>query len=271
MKITKFIVTLLLILTLNSLLKTIVNSYTTNFQIIYGAKIAAKILLSLLTLFFIVKWNLVKIKRLFKNNKIVFPLILTSIFMSVKFVINSATEQNILIIDTNHFLFFFSCLSVGLFEELFFRVFVFYFLSTFCFSGKNNLIKSILATSLIFGLIHFTNFFNPDYDKLSVINQMFLAFSLGILLQSLFIKSKNLYLIIIVHALINYLGSYKSRLFDIVRELSDSENSYTDLTQTLIFIFVITVIFILPLSYYMIKPEIKTWHKTSLISAKSKG
>jgi membrane protease YdiL (CAAX protease family) len=260
MKIIKFIIVLVLILALNSFFKTIINTDTTDFQFIYTSKIVLKIFLSLITIFFIIKWGLIKGRKIFKNNKIVIPLLLILIFISVKLVISNSTEQNVLLLPINHFLFFSSCLSVGMFEEFFFRILVFYFLSTVCFSEKNNLIKSILISSLLFGLMHFTNFFSPDYDKLSVINQMFLAFSLGILLQSLFIKFKNIYLIIIIHALINYLGSYKSRLFDITREVVDSTNTVNDLIQTLIIIFVITVLFILPFSYYMIKPEIKTWN-----------
>ena len=85
---------------------------------------------------------------------------------------------------------------VGAVEELIFRGYVFHF-----FEKKKNYKYAIILSSLCFGLIHFTNFFN-DYWLL-VLLQILCATCIGIVYSITYHKTRKLYLCILCHALSN--------------------------------------------------------------------
>lgn len=98
---------------------------------------------------------------------------------------------------------------------------------------KNSLILTIVSTSMLFGLAHLSNLFNPDFDILSVINQILFAISIGLFLQSLYIRTRSLILIICIQALINYFGTYKSVLLKPVENI-DGDYNLNDFISTFI-------------------------------------
>lgn len=131
-------------------------------------------------------------------------------------------QMNALLFETPHqgnytlnTVYLLSCLGTGFFEELLFRVFVF---SAFFYLAYNkvNTIKryyrSIFWTSLLFGLAHFPNAFKDSYDIYGVITQIVFAFFIGLVLQGLVIRFNSVILIGSLHGLVNYFGSYRSRL-----------------------------------------------------------
>jgi len=123
------------------------------------------------------------------------------------FNVNSSLMATGFVVSTyNHAIFILSCLAIGIFEELLFRVFLYQF--TYKFISKN-IIFSLLFCSILFGIAHLSNLVFSDYYKISIINQVLFAISIGLLLQSIYIKTKSVVLIVFLHAIINYLGSYK--------------------------------------------------------------
>ena len=102
--------------------------------------------------------------------------------------------------------FFFRCLSTGVFEELFFRVFIFSLLLEVFPKMKCNL--TILLTSLIFGLFHSMNFIVMDYE--SVLLQIGLSIIIGMFFQQIYLKHENILIVILLHSLINFNGMIKS-------------------------------------------------------------
>lgn len=145
------------------------------------------------------------------KNRISFYIFITVI------LINSLISYYYLIYYgvLNLFLHFLRCFNVALFEELIFRVLVFY---NFIFYFKNKkyenfyIFKSIIYTSLCFSLIHIVNFLFGRYDILSTIIQIEIALLFGVFLQYIFLKYKSIILISLIHCFFNYYGSI-NRIF----------------------------------------------------------
>ncbi|CEN54179.1 CPBP family intramembrane glutamic endopeptidase [Capnocytophaga canis] len=216
-------------------------------EIHYLLKIGAKMILCLLTLWLIKKNNF----QTSNKNNIIITVVGIVIFCFSLFTIQKKIPS-VISFDTN-LLFLLSCLAVALFEELFFRVFIFNALKRMRYKS----FKLILITSIVFGLAHLVNFFNTDYEKLSVFNQVVFAFSIGLLLQSIYVKFKSITICIVIHTIINYFGTYKARLihYNPLIENTHLESSYTftDFIGTFLALIIITGIFILPISYLLQK------------------
>ena len=155
---------------------------------------------------------------------------------------------------SRHSLFVLSCLATGVFEELFFRFFVFNYLLK---KLKKNLLFSIIVTSALFALAHLTNLFLSSYDTYSVINQTLFAFSIGIFLQVINIRTNSLVLVMFFHALINYWGSYRSKLVQIISETL-SEQTFNDFLTSFISIILFSLLILLPLSWVLIRNKLET-------------
>ncbi len=219
-------------------------------------KIVFKTLLIITTLFFIKKSNLI---HKLKIDKKTFIYTFISLFLiSFSFYnINSEIENNHLSISfSKHLIYLSSCFAVGLFEELFFRVLIFSFSLKILEKHSNQLVRTILLTSIIFAVAHFSNFLNPDYFHISVINQSLFAFSIGILFQSIYMKSNSIILIVTLHTLINYFGSYKSKLFETANS-NEVAYSFDDFVSTFISIIIMTFIVVIPISFLLLKDKLK--------------
>jgi membrane protease YdiL (CAAX protease family) len=247
-------IVLVAILASNTIFKSIcLNSFDNCLE----CKIISKTFFVIVTLFLLKKVDLLhKLKP--SKKTFLFLFISVSLLVLSFNQINSIYVQNSISIEMNkNIVFLWSTFSVGLFEEMFFRVFVFFVILQ---NTRGNLILSIILTSLLFGLAHLANIFNPEYVKISVINQILFAIALGVLFQSIYVRYKSLILISTLHCLTNYFGTYKRYLLNI----GDNHDSYTfnDFISTFILIIFITIILIIPLSYLLIKKQLKdkTWH-----------
>jgi membrane protease YdiL (CAAX protease family) len=97
------------------------------------------------------------------------------------------------------------CISVGGLEEFLFRYLIFvYFLEKF-----KRYLSSIFFVSLIFALFHISNLFFGS-GLYSFIFQIETAFIIGLILQYIFLKTNNLIIVITIHALLNFLGTYRT-------------------------------------------------------------
>lgn len=245
---TKLILIVLFILLLNSFLKEILDVLNIQkAEIYYLLKIFSKIFMLILTLLLIRK------SYFPINNK--YKIIITSVTIIILYfsLYSLYTKINTTISIGKNLLFLLSCMSVAIFEELFFRVFIFNYLKKIGYKA----FKLIIISSLIFGLAHFTNFFNEDYEKFSVINQIVFAFGVGLFLQSIYLRLKSITFCIMIHTLINYYGSYKNRLINYsnLAENINSENLYTfnDFISTFLSLTFIIVVLVFPVSYLLQK------------------
>lgn len=225
------------------------------------SKILTKVILILITLLLLFKARFIYyIKPIIKNT-------LSFLIISVILIVISFNYINILIDNSGnvlnskiHFEFLIYCLTIGVFEELFFRVYIYHYLHNICQKKEKNLIQIILITSLIFGLAHISNIFNPEYIKATVINQILLAFSIGILLQSIYIRTKSIILVIAIHSLIDYFGMFKRYLLKENSTTISDTYTFDDFITTFISLLIITLIFIIPVSYSLIKRKIKKYN-----------
>jgi membrane protease YdiL (CAAX protease family) len=153
-----------------------------------------------------------KVSSLIKNWQVFILIIVVVAYLSYSNTQNIIDSKDLDISRYFHISYIFESFATGFFEEILFRVFIFYSLvnSNF-FRPETRVFKSYILTSLIFGFCHITNLFH--YELYSVINQILLAFGLGLIFQMLFTKYKNILFIASLHALINYFGMRNSTLF----------------------------------------------------------
>lgn len=156
---------------------------------------------------------------LFKWNLYIIPLLGILLYFSFTFIENKIIDNGLKITFAENLLFLFFCLSVGFFEELLFRV---YFFQQLLANKKYSLWKTTIITTLLFALVHSFNLLKLEYSILGVFFQIFFAFIMGIILQALFIRFQNIFLVGALHGLVNYFGTYRTRLFQIKTPTSES-------------------------------------------------
>jgi len=93
--------------------------------------------------------------------------------------------------------------GTGLFEEVLFRGLVLKLLLVVFGDSKKGIVKAALISSLIFGAIHIVNaFFGAGL--LPTISQVIYATAIGIFFAALYLRTRNLLVPILLHALINF-------------------------------------------------------------------
>lgn len=105
----------------------------------------------------------------------------------------------------NVYLFLIESLSVGFFEEIIFRVLILVLLLEQLKDKAHGILKAIIISSLLFGVIHIINFFDGAAFGATMM-QIGYSFLVGLLLAVLYIKTKNIWVIMILHALYNFFG-----------------------------------------------------------------
>lgn len=137
-----------------------------------------------------------------KKLKNVQALIVVTIFIMIGLSQNwntyVNTEIELLI------LFAMSTVAVGILEELAFRGTIFpLFIKSFK-KAKRPIIVSAVLSSLMFGLTHFINLLSQPENLVGIISQVFFATSIGVFFCGLMIRTENILIPCIVHALINF-------------------------------------------------------------------
>lgn len=102
----------------------------------------------------------------------------------------------------HHIIFYFVLASlIGIAEEITFRGMV---LGSFIHNwrGKNPILGGVLLSSLIFGLTHAVNAFSQPL--INTIVQIVVAFSLGIILAFMYLRTNNLFTSILLHMLVDF-------------------------------------------------------------------
>lgn len=108
-------------------------------------------------------------------------------------------------------LFTINMLLVGANEEIWMRSLVLNSFISKYGAGRKSLWKAIIMSAIIFGLIHIPNLF--FMEPLTVIVQVINAMSAGILFAVIFVKCKNIWAGIIVHAIVDWCSLFIGNCF----------------------------------------------------------
>lgn len=190
-------------------------------------------------IFILLKYNEFPINLSFTKSNLLYWAVCIIAIISSYFLLKSLIrEQNLLIQPSKNLFFLLSCLSVGWFEEILFRIFIFFSVCKTSF-GKT-ISKTIYTTSILFALAHLTgiNSLGPY-----ILNQLIFAFGIGYLLQSIYLNTSSFILIVTLHGLINYFGSYKSYLQPL-QNIDNSDFEFYSFFGSLILTIILTSIFI---------------------------
>lgn len=102
-------------------------------------------------------------------------------------------------------LFVLFCLSIGVFEEVVFRGLILTVLLQRLPETKQGILIAIVLSSVIFGVIHFVNLV-AGASPFDTLLQMGYSFLMGMLWAVVYLKTKNLWMAVLLHALYNMAG-----------------------------------------------------------------
>jgi hypothetical protein len=102
------------------------------------------------------------------------------------------------------YLFIVECLSVGFFEEIVFRGVLLLFLLNRWSKHKNGVLLSITLSSFVFGIAHLLNISSLGIDLM--ILQVGYSFLMGMMWSVMFLRTRNLWMVILMHASYNFFG-----------------------------------------------------------------
>jgi membrane protease YdiL (CAAX protease family) len=98
-------------------------------------------------------------------------------------------------------------ISTGLFEEILFRGVVLTVMLQKWGSTQKGIYQSVIVSSLIFGLLHITNFFMGRYTLLAAAAQTVYALLFGVFFAAGRLRNNSIWPVIILHAVFNMCGS----------------------------------------------------------------
>ncbi len=98
------------------------------------------------------------------------------------------------------------CLAIGLFEELAFRGVILLMFAEKRRTTRKGLLVSILLTSAVFGLVHLVNIF-VGAGIGAVLRQIGYSFLIGAMCSVVLLRTRNLWLCVLLHAIFDFCGS----------------------------------------------------------------
>lgn len=101
-------------------------------------------------------------------------------------------------------------IGAGVFEELFMRGIILNILIINC---KKNRLFSIIIAASIFGISHLVNIINRTEYIVGIVSQMLYTIVMGIFFSVIYLKYNNIWPIIIIHILFNFMGLVPFALF----------------------------------------------------------
>ncbi|HPG42719.1 MAG TPA: CPBP family intramembrane metalloprotease [Acholeplasmataceae bacterium] len=131
------------------------------------------------------------------------------------------------------FLFFIECLSIGFFEEILFRGILLFVLLDIFSNRKYGVLLAIVFSSLIFGSLHILNVFEGASMNV-IIEQIGYSFLMGMLWAVMYLKTKNVWLVMLLHATYNFFGQ-------VMFELGTVNNRFDTVTVVITIILAIGV------------------------------
>ncbi|KRN99254.1 CPBP family intramembrane glutamic endopeptidase [Companilactobacillus kimchiensis] len=139
------------------------------------------------------------------------------------------------------------CLLVGLAEEYIFRGLL---VSLFLKLLHNNILGAVIGSSIMFGLLHLINLRSLPIGYVSV--QVIFAAALGILFGTIYIKTHNLSIVILLHALRDMFPMFSDKM---MAQVSKMTFSIASLYVTVVFLVITLVIANTQLKNFEIQKE----------------
>jgi membrane protease YdiL (CAAX protease family) len=130
-----------------------------------------------------------------------------TVFITLAFVIVGISGNWNTYVNTDLrilFLFALSTMAVGIAEELAFRGTILPLLIISFANRKQPILKSAILSSLMFGLVHFINLFSQPENSIGIISQVFFATAIGVFFCGLMVRTENILIPCILHALVNF-------------------------------------------------------------------
>lgn len=137
------------------------------------------------------------------------------------------------------------CLLVGLAEEYIFRGIL---MGLFLNLTRNNLFGSVIGSSICFGLIHMMNLTSLPFAYVSV--QVIFAAAIGILFGTIYLKTRNLGIVVALHALRDMFPMFSDKM---VAEMSKTTFSVASLYVVIVFLGITLIISYIQLQNFRIK------------------
>jgi len=139
------------------------------------------------------------------------------------------------------------CLLVGLAEEFVFRgILVGLFLKLL----HNNVFGAVIGSSVMFGLLHLINLRALSFGYVSI--QVFFAVAIGLLFGTIYVKTHNIMIVILLHALRDMFPMFSEKM---MAQSTKVEFSWASLYVVLIFLFITLMISYIQLKNFEIKKE----------------
>ena len=189
-------------------------------------------------------------KEYFQNNWFVFPVVVFLVLFTIYQKFGPGGEHSLSFFSYKHLIHSLSTASTGLFEELLCRAALFFAILKQL--GKKQVWKAVILTSLFFAIAHLPNMFRPEGVNFSVISQIVFAFGGGLLFQSLFIRFQNLFLVVVLHSLINYWGTF-SRMYETAASSEHPTFTLSDIWSSAGGMLTMVLLVCLPVSYVILK------------------
>ncbi|MQS98032.1 CPBP family intramembrane glutamic endopeptidase [Companilactobacillus halodurans] len=139
------------------------------------------------------------------------------------------------------------CLLVGLAEEFIFRgILVKLFLKVL----NGDALGSVVGSGIIFGLIHFMNLRSLPFGYVSA--QVIFAAAIGIIFGAIYIKTNNLLIVILLHALRDMFPMFSSKM---MAQAATTSFSMATLYVMIIFLFIAVTIAYTQLRDFTVKKD----------------
>lgn len=209
--------------------------------------------LIVLSIILLKKLNLFPFSGLNTPLKISNPtaLIIPVVIIGVAIVSNK--ELYLAVSNLDLLLFLVTNVLVGIFEEISMRgVILPLFLKWFNLKNKA-FFKSVILSSLIFGVLHYTNMYNSEHYAFDIAtSQVIIAFCIGVYFCGLFFRTGNILSSMLIHAAFNIAFGTEilQEIRDGVKPPTGTEvNSFMELLPTLIIFGTIVLIGLLMVKF----------------------
>ncbi|WP_299683531.1 CPBP family intramembrane glutamic endopeptidase [uncultured Dokdonia sp.] len=191
------------------------------------------VLMSLIAYLFIKKYHLqtlagIHTEKVQHQWLLLYPLYL--ILINVLFMDEMVTDNLLM----NSILLLIYCISIGYSEELSLRGFMQSYLIKAYGHSKKGIVFSVFGAGFIFGLLHLLKFDKGIYGEVS---QVFFALFIGVLFGALLLRTKRLYPLIIIHALIDFFAKLDS--MGISETTTEATKQATSLTSAIVITLVV--------------------------------
>lgn len=156
--------------------------------------------------------------------------------------------------------FIFQCFSVGVVEEIYFRGILFNVMDDY-FEHKNacNVWKTVVLSGFLFGFYHLS-FFGGMSGFLSTLGQSIGCIGIGIFFGAVYMRCRNIYSLMLVHALYDIVGSRQvfTQVFILNNNLVESGASQDfNLISMIIQVIIPLVMYILVAMFLLRKKKMK--------------